>query len=90
VSWISSVCNVRLPQGLMEAVIRRLTADSIDTRRWWADGCHASPAFSSCPRDTLPGTEALARTTIGLPFAVDLDHVAANRIAAAIVRGIRG
>jgi dTDP-4-amino-4,6-dideoxygalactose transaminase len=90
VSWISSVCNVRVPQGLLEPVARQLAAEGIDTRRWWADGCHASPAFSSCPRDVLPATETLARTTLGLPFAIDLDHADANRIAAAVVRGMRG
>jgi dTDP-4-amino-4,6-dideoxygalactose transaminase len=87
-SWISSVCVVRLPEGALDTVEAGLAAEGIDTRRWWANGCHESPAFATCPRDSLPQTERLARTTLGLPFAVDLDVAAVARIAGALRRAL--
>jgi len=87
-SWISSVCTVKLPEGAVDAVASQLAREGIDTRRWWGDGCHTSPVFSSCPRDVLPATEALANASLGLPFSQDLDHIAANRIATAVRRGL--
>jgi dTDP-4-amino-4,6-dideoxygalactose transaminase len=87
-TWMSSVCVVRVPEAKLEAVEANLTREGVDTRRWWANGCHAGPVFAGCPRDSLPHTLTLARSTLGLPFAADLDHVAVNRIAGAVLRGL--
>ena len=88
VNWISSVCVVRVPEGKLEAVEANLTREGVDTRRWWGAGCHAGPVFAGCPRDALPNTLDLARSTLGLPFAADLDHASVNRIAGAVLRGL--
>ena len=82
--WVTSVCVVGLPEGWAGAVEALLAAQGVETRRWWADGCHRSPAFMDCPRDSLPVTDALAASTIGLPFAVDLPAEHIDRLAHAL------
>jgi dTDP-4-amino-4,6-dideoxygalactose transaminase len=88
VDWISSVCVVRLPDGTADQVEAQLKAGGIDTRRWWGLGCHTSPAFTRYPRTALPATEVLAASTIGLPFAVDLDQDEIDLIARALTSAI--
>lgn len=82
--WISSVCVVTLPAGMAAAAETRLAADGVQTRRWWGAGCHDSPAFHDCPAADLPTTRRLAGATLGLPFAVDLEPVEIERIAASL------
>ncbi|MBL8550318.1 MAG: DegT/DnrJ/EryC1/StrS family aminotransferase [Hyphomonadaceae bacterium] len=83
-SWVSAACVVRTSEGT-DRLERRLAAAGIETRRWWERGAHRQPAFRNAPRaDDLAVTDRLAATTVGLPFAVDLDADAINRIAAAI------
>ena len=82
--WVTSVCMVRLPDGLADAAEAALEAEGVGVRRWWGRGCHANPAFADCPRTALPHSERLARSTLGLPFAVDLDAEACSRIATAL------
>ncbi len=79
--WTTSVCVVGTPDGAAPRLAAALKAADIDTRQWWGDGCHASPAFAECPRTDLPNTERLARSTLGLPFYMDLDAADAARIA---------
>ncbi|HEX4095894.1 MAG TPA: aminotransferase class I/II-fold pyridoxal phosphate-dependent enzyme, partial [Caulobacteraceae bacterium] len=82
--WVTSVCMVRTPDGAADRVESVLESFGVETRRWWGDGCHKSPAFADCPREGLPVTDLLAASTIGLPFAVDLplDHI--QRLAAGL------
>jgi dTDP-4-amino-4,6-dideoxygalactose transaminase len=82
--WVTSVCVVGLPEGWAGAVEVVLAAEGVETRRWWGDGCHRSPAFMDCPRDQLPVTDMLAASTIGLPFAVDLAAEDVERLASAL------
>ena len=82
--WVTSVCVVAVPQGSAGALEARLDASGFETRRWWGDGCHRSPAFADCPRGELPVTDALAASTIGLPFAVDLSPDDIQRLAHAL------
>lgn len=82
-SWITSVCTVTLPQDTAAAVEAGLREHGVDTRRWWGEGCHRSPAFKDFPCDALGETDRLAASTIGLPFAIDLHAGEAERIAAA-------
>ena len=87
--WVSSVCVVRLPDGSADRVEQRLALEGIDTRRWWLGGCHGQPAFWDLPRDDLSVTEALARSTIGLPYAMDMHGRAISRVADAVSRAVR-
>ena len=82
--WVTSVCVVGLPEGSADAVEAALDAQDLGTRRWWGDGCHRSAAFMDCPRDRTPVTDALAASTIGLPFAVDLPPEDIERLARAL------
>lgn len=71
--WVTSVCTVALPFGSTETVTRRLREAGVETRAWWGEGCHTSPAFANCGRGPLAATEALAGSTLGLPFCIDMD-----------------
>jgi dTDP-4-amino-4,6-dideoxygalactose transaminase len=82
--WVTSVCVVGVPEGSADHVEARLKTMGVETRRWWGDGCHNSPAFLECPRDELPVTDRLAASTIGLPFAVDLPAEDIEQIADAL------
>ena len=84
VSWVGSTCVVELPEAAADAAERALAANGIETRRWWGMGCHESPAFAGSPQTELPVTERLARSCIGLPFAVDLTDRDVRRIATAL------
>ena len=69
--WVSSYCCIRTnTDGYRLAT--KLNEQGIDTRRWWRGGCHSHPGYMTVPRDPLPATQALATSTIGLPFSVDM------------------
>jgi dTDP-4-amino-4,6-dideoxygalactose transaminase len=87
--WISSTCVVRVPDGSADQVEKRLNASGVDTRRWWGHGCHTCPAFSAAPRMELPTTGLLASSTIGLPFALDLEAEEIEMIAGAMREALR-
>jgi dTDP-4-amino-4,6-dideoxygalactose transaminase len=70
-TWVASSCVVRLNTGA-KRVERELAGKQIMTRRWWGDGAHAHPATVKYPQALLPATEALARTTLGLPLYRDI------------------
>jgi dTDP-4-amino-4,6-dideoxygalactose transaminase len=83
-TWATSVCSVRLPDGMAATVERGLNAQGVETRRWWGFGCQTNPAFADCPRGDLTQTDRLGGSVIGLPFSIDLDHEQINRVAAAL------
>jgi dTDP-4-amino-4,6-dideoxygalactose transaminase len=82
--WVTSVCTVGLPPGTAGAVAARLREHGVDTRQWWGGGCHASPAFAQRRREPLAVTEALAASTLGLPFSIDMGPDEIERVAAAV------
>jgi dTDP-4-amino-4,6-dideoxygalactose transaminase len=86
--WASSVCVVGLPDGAADAAAAALAVAGVDTRRWWGAGCHASAAFAGYPRADLTVTERLARSSLGLPFAIDLAPQEIDRIADALARAV--
>jgi dTDP-4-amino-4,6-dideoxygalactose transaminase len=86
--WMTSVCTVGLPPGSAEQVALSLKEDGIDTRQWWGAGCHTSTAFSGCRHEALPVTDALASSTLGLPFFIDMDAPEIARVAAALDRAL--
>lgn len=82
--WISSTCVVRLPEDSSGRVESALRASGVDTRRWWNEGCHLAPAFFDYPRTDLRVTEALARSTLGIPFFADVRADQISETAAAL------
>ena len=87
--WISSVCVVSTPDWAAPAMSDVLRSFDIDSRDWWGAGCHRHPAFARCPRTALPVTDRLARSTLGLPFFIDLDEGASRRIVEAVVEALK-
>lgn len=73
---------VNLPMTVSAGLVSRRLADfGIDSRRWWSQGCHRMRALSSIRTlGGLPGTDHVARHTIGLPFFLDFDQKSADRI----------
>lgn len=87
--WVSSYCNVTLPEGAdIESVIDRLREFGIETRRWWGRGCHAQKAFIACPHTSLDMTESLAARVLGLPFWIGLPASEIDRVVAALARSL--
>jgi dTDP-4-amino-4,6-dideoxygalactose transaminase len=80
-SWIASTCILSIADAGAERVERALCAARIETRRWWGLGAHDHPSTRHMPRTSLSVTEALARSTIGLPFYRDLELRSIERIA---------
>lgn len=85
--WISATMCVSLPVPA-QAVASALRAERIETRAWWAEGCHLHPAFETCPRTDLPSTAILAQSTLGLPISLDITTAEIDRVAAAIAKVI--
>ena len=86
--WISTTCVVGLPAGLADPVDAMLADEGIETRHWWGAGCHRAPAFSGAARTALPATDHLAQSTIGLPFALDMDDETIGRVASVLARAV--
>jgi dTDP-4-amino-4,6-dideoxygalactose transaminase len=82
-AWIASTCLVTAPSAATR-IEQALAAADIDTRRWWGMGAHAHPATEGYPRASLPVTEMLAVSTIGVPFFRDLGARDVQRIAETI------
>ena len=67
--WIVSFKN----QSVRDSLERTLAGQGIETRKWWANGCHRMPAFRRVPKGgLLRNTDHLARTTLGFPFHTDM------------------
>jgi dTDP-4-amino-4,6-dideoxygalactose transaminase len=81
--WVSSYCTVLL-EGGVGPTQARLAARGIESRRWWGDGAHTHPAFTSFQRDPLPVTESLARRALSLPFSHDMTNADINRVVDAL------
>lgn len=81
--WVTSTCNIILPNRADELAVH-LKQASIDTRKWWLNGCHRHKAYCHLPKSDMPNTEWLSRSVLGLPFAVDLDLENIHRIGVVI------
>ncbi len=55
----------------------------VETRRWWGDGAHAHQATAGFQRTSLTVTDALANSTLALPFFRDLASRDVQRVAEA-------
>ena len=83
-NWVSSVCTIRTPSGQASRIAARMELLGVDSRAWWGEGCHRSPAFADAPRTALPVTDHLAQSTLGLPFAADMSTDQIRRLADAL------
>jgi dTDP-4-amino-4,6-dideoxygalactose transaminase len=69
-------------------VAASLAQDGISHRLWYGGGLQTHTHFASCSSDPLPVTEDLAPRLLGLPFAVDLEARAVERIGAAVAHAL--
>ncbi|WP_282609720.1 DegT/DnrJ/EryC1/StrS aminotransferase family protein [Pelagibius sp. Alg239-R121] len=82
--WVSATINFSIRRARATSLIFELDQRGIQARRWWGDGCHAAPAFSSYPQSDLPVTEGLVDSVIGLPFYVGMTRDEILRVRAAL------
>ena len=68
--WVSSYGLVRLADSSIDlsVLMRRMADQKVETRRWWALGCHMQPAYRDCGQEKMGETKRLAKTVLGLPF----------------------
>ena len=79
-----------LPQPADPALVAgRLAAEGIETRRWYFPPLHLHPAFADARvAGTLDATMAISRRLLGLPFHLDLDVQAMQRVARTLARAL--
>lgn len=84
-TWVSSTCLLGFAQPAADRIEQSLADGSIETRRWWGTGAHDHPATASFPRTAVPTTDALARSTLAVPFYRDISAAEIDRIADAVL-----
>lgn len=84
-SWISSTCLLRFAKPAADRIEQLLAGAGIETRRWWNTGAHAHPATASFPRTAVPVTDALADSTLAVPFYRDIKAAEIDRVAEAVL-----
>lgn len=69
-SWVSPYWIASFEDnGHKLEVLRTFSARRIETRSWWAEGCHKMPAFSNVARrGSLENSESISSKSLGLPF----------------------
>jgi dTDP-4-amino-4,6-dideoxygalactose transaminase len=70
--WVTSVCNVTLPNDYADTLIEQLAISNIESRKWWAKPCHKQTAYQQCAHFATPVTDYLANRVIALPMNVDM------------------
>jgi dTDP-4-amino-4,6-dideoxygalactose transaminase len=85
---VSVYCVVCVP-GDIHAIIERLSAMGIESRRWWLDGVHALAAYGSFGRDDLTVTGELASSALALPFSHDISDADIERVVECLETTLR-
>lgn len=81
-NWITTYPHVITgSQTERDRLMQALKDAQIDSRRWWMDGCHSTPAYEKVVRLPLPNTERWVANLVGLPLSVDLDDEKVRYIA---------
>lgn len=70
--WVTTVCNAIIPINSANTAIEQLALANIESRKWWAKGCHEQPAYKHCQHFATPITDKLSNSTIALPLNVDM------------------
>lgn len=78
--WILKTNN----EESRNAIQSRLQKNSIMFRQWWGSGCHNHSAFANIAKNSLEITDHLSRTTLGIPFHLNLGKREIGRIAQCI------
>jgi dTDP-4-amino-4,6-dideoxygalactose transaminase len=85
-NWITTYPHI-ITRSVFERdlLMQTLRDAQIDSRRWWMEGCHNTPAYHKVGRLPLPNTERWVATLVGLPLSVDLDDEKIQYIAARVL-----
>src|SRR5262245_25524724 len=78
--WVSSTCVLHAPDSSVARIETALSDAGIETRRWWGKGAQTHAVTERFPRARLPATQALADSTIAVPFYRDMDHAEIQRV----------
>ncbi|MEQ9328413.1 MAG: DegT/DnrJ/EryC1/StrS family aminotransferase [Rhodospirillales bacterium] len=89
-TWTSTSLVVDLGTPRAREIALSFDRRGIETRRWWEDGCHRQPAYADMPRTSLESTDRLAARLLGLPFFIDIEPAAIERITGALARELTG
>src|SRR5262249_18402079 len=84
-TWVTSTCLLKFVRPVVDRVERSLGDRDIETRRWWGTGAHDHPAPASFPRTALPTTDALARSTLAVPFSRDISAAEIGQVAEVVL-----
>ena len=84
-TWVGSTCLLGLLDPAADRIEQSLADCGIETRRWWGAGAHAHPANVSFARTALAVTDALARSTLAVPFYRDIGAAEITRVAESVV-----
>ncbi|PIR37314.1 MAG: hypothetical protein COV35_09460 [Alphaproteobacteria bacterium CG11_big_fil_rev_8_21_14_0_20_39_49] len=66
--YLSSTCNIYLLANNADSTIDYLKSKGIEARKWTGNGCHNMKEFQNAPKTSLPVTENLISSVIGLPY----------------------
>ncbi len=78
--WVGSTCVLGFDQPVADRIEQALACHDIETRRWWGAGVHTHPATTSFPRALVPVTDALASSTLAVPFYRDVDEASIGKV----------
>jgi dTDP-4-amino-4,6-dideoxygalactose transaminase len=88
--WVSSTCIVSIDERAHGDVRQKLNTAGIDTRMWWGRGVHAHPFAARYPRASLPVTDRLSNSVLGLPFYQDLQAEQIERVVGVLGEAASG
>lgn len=73
--WVSTygLLQISQPRVDLGGIIEEMGRHGVETRQWWANGCHRHAAYCQYGREALPNTERLAATVLGMPFWRQMD-----------------
>ncbi|AKO64550.1 hypothetical protein VI34_06425 [Methylophilales bacterium MBRSG12] len=73
VDYVSSTCVIHCKdKKIKQLLIKEFDKNNIEWRDWWNQGCHANEYLRQFASYSLPQTDMLAQTTIGIPFHLHL------------------
>lgn len=78
-NWVSSNCCVRVP-GRADRIIAALAIKGIEARRPWGEGAYRIFSGQKEAHPTLPNSDALAASVVGLPIHVDMSESSIDMI----------
>ena len=84
-NWISSTCLIGFVEPVADRIEKMLADSAIETRRWWGRGAHVHPATASFPRAALPVTDALARSSLAVPYYRNITAAEISRVVQVVL-----